>query len=117
MLIISLCVDDVKVYFYFLHSGHELSVGDPRHVHHPLAGHSAALLAVFVRKVDDCPDAALDDHLGALVAGEQRHVDGAARHVLRVLVEDGVHLGVTHVHVFVIQSDKYPPVKSGQILY
>ena len=75
------------------------------------------LCAVLVRQIDDLLDAALDDHLGALVAREQRHVDGAAGHVLRVLVEDGVHLRVAHVHIFVLQSDKYPPVKPGQIQY
>ena len=72
----------------------------------------ASLCTVLVREVDDGPDAALDDHLGALVTREQCHVDRAAGHVLRVLVEDSVHLGVTHVHVFVLQSAKYPPVKS-----
>ena len=110
-------VDDLKVNFYFRRFGHELSVGDPRHVQHRLAGHSAELLFVLVREVDDSPDPALDDHLGALVAWKQRHVDFAALHALRVLVEDGVHLRVTHVHVLVLQSDKYPPVKSGQFQY
>lgn len=38
----------------------------------------------------------LDDELGALVAGEQGHVHGAALHVGAVLVHDGVELGVAH---------------------
>ena len=109
----SLLVDDVKVYFYFLPFGHQWSVGDPLcHVQHLLAGHSAALIAVLVRVKDDCLDPALDDHLGTLVAGEQPHIDVAARNALRVLVEDGIHLSVTHVQVLVLQSDKLPPVKS-----
>lgn len=38
----------------------------------------------------------LDDELGALVAGEQSHVHGAAFHVGAVLVHDGVQLCVAH---------------------
>ena len=53
----------------------------------------------------------LDDHLGALVAGKERHVDGAALHRGRVLVHDGVHLGVTDIHVLVLQpGDDYSPL-------
>lgn len=38
----------------------------------------------------------LDDELGALVAGEQRHVHDAALHVGTVLVHDGIEFGVAH---------------------
>lgn len=38
----------------------------------------------------------LDDELGALVAGEQRHVHDAALHIGAVLVHDGVELSVAH---------------------
>lgn len=38
----------------------------------------------------------LDDELGALVAGEQSHVHGAALHISAVFVHDGVELSVTH---------------------
>ena len=72
------------------------------HVEHPLAGDGAALVAVLVREVDDGLDAGLDDHLGALVAGEQGDVDGTPGHVLRVFVEDGIHLRVANVHVFIL---------------
>ena len=50
---------------------------------------------MLVRQVDNLPDAGLDDELGALVAGEQGDVDGAALDVRRVFVHDGVHLSVT----------------------
>ena len=96
-------IDDTEIDFYGFHSRHELLVFDPGHVKQPLAGDGAALGAVLVREVDHGLDARLDDHLGALVAGEERHVYRAARHVLGVLVEDGVHLGVADVHVLVVQ--------------
>lgn len=61
------------------------------------------LSAVLVREIDDLLDAALDDHLGALVAREEGDVDRAPLDVRRVLVQYGVHLGVAHVQVLVLQ--------------
>ena len=67
-------IDDTEIDFYGFHSEHELLVFDPSHVKQPLASNGAAIGAVLVREVDHGFDARLDDHLGALVAGEQRHV-------------------------------------------
>ena len=63
----------------------------------------AHLCAVLVRQIDNLLDAALDDHLGALVAREEGDVDRAPLDVRRVLVQYGVHLGVAHVQVLVLQ--------------
>ena len=100
-----LIIDNIKINFNFLHSRYKLVIFDADHVEQPLAGDGAALVAVFVREVDDGLDAGLDDHLGALVTREQGDVDGASGDILRVFVEDRVHLRVTNIHVFVLQSD------------
>jgi len=43
------------------------------------------------------PDACLDEELGTLVAGEQRHVQPAVLGTGTVLVEHGIHLSVAHL--------------------
>ena len=63
----------------------------------------ASLCLVLVREVDDLPDAALDDHLGALVARKEGDVYGALLDVRRILVQNGIHLGVANVQVLVLQ--------------
>ena len=101
-------VDGVKVNGYGLLLGHELPDGNARQLEHLSAGNHFRLLRVLVGEVNDLLDAGLDDDLGALVAGEEGDVDLAALDVGRVLVEDGVHLGVADVHVLVLQ-----PVGAG----
>ena len=97
-----LIIDNIKINFNFLHSRYKLLIFDARHVKQPLAGNGAALVAVLVREVDDCLDPGLDDHLGALVAREQCNVDAASRHILGVLVQDGIHLRMAKRHILVI---------------
>ena len=67
------------------------------------AGDGIILVLVFIREVDDRLYPGLDDHLGTLVTGEERHIDAAVGDFLRVLVEDGVHLCVADVHVLGLQ--------------
>ena len=66
------------------------------HLKHELGGFGGVLFLVFVREVDDGPDARLDDEFGAFVAGEERHKESAVAHISAVLVQDGVHLRVTN---------------------
>ena len=93
----------LEVYLNFLHFWSELLILHLRHVKQPLAGDGTRLVFVLVREVDDGLDARLDDNLGALVAGEESDVDATAVNTLRVLVEDGVHLSVADIHVFVFK--------------
>lgn len=45
----------------------------------------------------------LNDHLGTLIARKECHINGAAFNARRVLVHDGIHLCVAHVHVLCVQ--------------
>ena len=45
----------------------------------------------------------LNDHLGTLIAREECHINGATFDAGRVLVHDGVHLCVAHIHVLCVQ--------------
>ena len=56
---------------------------------HALRGARAFGRRILVRKIDDLPNAALDDRLAALVAREERRVDAAALQG-RTRVKDGV---------------------------
>ena len=60
-------------------------------------------IMVFVRKVDQFLDTALDDGLGAFVAGEQRHIHPRPFQVVVGAVQDGVQLGVADVHILGLQ--------------
>ena len=102
-----LIIDNIKINFNFLHSRYKLLIFDAGHVKQSLACNGAALVAVLVGEVDDGLDAGLDDHLGALVTREQGDVDGTSGDILRVFVEYGIHLRVTNIHVFVLQSDTH----------
>ena len=50
----------------------------PRQVEESSGGDHGGVVVVLVRDVDDLGHAALDDELGALVAGEERHVHPTA---------------------------------------
>ena len=60
------------------------------HIEHAAAGDAGMGIMVFVRKVDQFLDTALDDGLGAFVAGEQRHVHPRPFQVVVGAVQDGV---------------------------
>ena len=79
-------MNGIKVNLNLLHFRHKLGVFDAGHVQQPLAGDGAVLVLVFVREVDHRFDARLNDHLGTLVTGEERHIDAAVGDFLRVLV-------------------------------
>ena len=96
-------MNGIKVNLNLLHFRHKLGVFDASHVEQSLTGDGAVLVPVFVREVDHRLDARLNDHLGTLVTGEESHIDAAVGDFLRVLVQDGVHLRVTDVHVLVVQ--------------
>ena len=58
-----------------------MDVGDERNARgrqHPFGSPDAGGVRVFIVRVDDRFDAALDDGLGAFVAGDQRDVQFAA---------------------------------------
>ena len=74
----------------------------------PAAGDAQRLVVVLVRVIDDLFDAALDDGLGALVAGEQRHIHPRALEVAVGRVEDGVQLRMADIHVFGLQRVALP---------
>jgi hypothetical protein len=76
---------------------------DTRHGQH-LSGcaHGVGVL-VLVGQIYDLGNAALYDHLGALVAGEKAHVYCAALYICAILVEDGIHLRVAHVRVLGVE--------------
>ena len=63
-------------------------------IQEPPGSHHAWFVVLGVRHVDDLLDPWLDDDLGALVAGEEGHVDGAPLHWGAVLVHDSIHLGM-----------------------
>ena len=46
----------------------------------------------------------LYDHFRTLVTREKGHIHGAALNTSRVLVHDGVHLSVAHIHILCVQS-------------
>ena len=48
----------------------------------------------------------LYDHFRTLVTREKGHIHGAALNTSRVLVHDGVHLSVAHIHILCVQSDQ-----------
>jgi len=55
---------------------------------------------MFVREEVDPRKPALNNHFGALVAGEKRRVHGAALQVRRGFVHDGIHLSMTNKRKF-----------------
>lgn len=73
---------------------------DPRHFKQALGGLHGVCFRVFIGKVHNLPDAALDDRLGAFVAGEQRAVNAAAPQPGAGVIQNGVELGVADVSVF-----------------
>ena len=79
--------------------GLQLGVAHAGGIQHPLGGQVAHGVGVLVGQVDHFLHAALNDGLGALVAGEQRHIDPAAPQVTAVGVQDGVQLRVDHIGI------------------
>lgn len=71
-------------------SGNVLSIGDPRHVEHPLGGDDPGSIGVFVLHKDHFLDAALDDGFGAFVAGKEGDVDRGPFERTAVIVQNGV---------------------------
>src|SRR5699024_1820940 len=74
------------------------AVLDARHLEHAAAGDAGVAVVVFIRKIDQLLDAALDDRLGAFVAGEQRHIHPRAGQVVVRAVEDRVQFRVADIH-------------------
>ena len=64
--------------------GDQTGVGDAGGIQHPRGGQSAQGVGVLVGELDNFLHAALDDGLGALVAGEQGHINAAAAKVTAV---------------------------------
>ena len=79
------------------------TVLDPCHVEQPPRSNAGVGIMVFIRKIDDFPDAALNDGLGALVAGEQRHIHPRTAQIAVSTVQNGVQLRMADVHVFGFQ--------------
>lgn len=100
-----LLVDDVKVNHNLLVLGSELSVLHSDTVKHPLSRYRVRLFRVLIRHVDNFLDLGLNDDLGALITREQSHIESASFHIEAVLVQNCVYLGMTHVHVLVLQVD------------
>ena len=71
----------------------EPAVVDSRAVEHAFGGHDGFGLRVFVRQVDDFPNAGLNDHFRAFVARKVRNVDRAVVEVGVDLVQDRVEFG------------------------
>ena len=72
----------------------ELSGAHTRRVEHLLGGDGLRLIGIFVIEIDHLGDAALNDRLRALVAGEEVDIKTGALEGLSVSVENGVQLGV-----------------------
>ena len=70
-----------------LHIGFQLAVLDPGGIQHPLGGQVAHGILVLVGKVQHFLHAALDNGLGALVAGEQGHIQLAAPQIPAVGID------------------------------
>lgn len=79
--------------------GGELGKLHPGGGEHPLGGQGGGAVGVFIGKVQHFLYTALNDGLGALVAGKQGHIQAAASQVPPVGVEDGVQLRVDHIGV------------------
>lgn len=71
---------------------------------------------VLVTVIHDLPDAALDDGLGTLVAGEQRHIYPRALEVVVGAVEDGVQLRMADVHILGFQRLALPLPGHGVVV-
>ena len=65
--------------------------------------HAGIGIVVLVAVVHHLGDAGLDDGLGALVAGEEGHVDPGTLQVVVGAVQDGVELRMADVHVLRVQ--------------
>ena len=61
-------------------------------------------VVILVAVVHHLGNAGLDDGLGALVAGEQGHINPGTLQVVVGAVEDGVQLGVADVHILGLQG-------------
>ena len=57
-------------------------------------------VAVFVRKINHFPDTALDNCLGALIAGEKCCIAGTAAHRAVIGIKYSVKLSMADVKVF-----------------
>src|SRR5699024_8370364 len=79
------------------------AVLDARHLEHAAAGDAGVAVVVLIRKIDQLLDAALDDRLGALIAGEQRHIHPRAGQVVVRAVEDRVQFRVADIHILGFQ--------------
>ena len=91
------------------------AAGDACRGEHTLGRLRAVGRRVLVREVDDLADAALDDRLAALVAGEERDIDAAALE-RRARVEDRVQLGMHDVGVFLIGKVARPPPRIDAVV-
>ena len=97
-----------KVQSNGLGGGFQLMVLDTGGIQHPLGNQIQHGILIFVGQVQHFLDAALDDGLGALVAGEQSHENPAAPEVTAVGIEDGIQLRVDHVGVLGILAAAVP---------
>lgn len=94
-------VEDDLVFF-----GNKLAVRYPAGIHKTLGSDGAVSIRIFVGEVHDLLDARLDDLFGALVAGEEIHIDGSALEIAArtVIVEDGVALGMYYIQILRIEG-------------
>lgn len=88
-----------------LQGGFEAPVADARaFVEHDLGRLDLIGVAVFVGEVNDLFDAGLDDHLGALVARKETHIDAAVAQVGGDRVEHRVQFRVADIRVFGVEE-------------
>ena len=81
-------IDRVKVNGNSLSNWDKLSIRDTGKAQHLPTGDKLWLVSVLVGVVNNFLDSRLDDHLCAFVAWKQGHVDLAAFHVGRILLEE-----------------------------
>lgn len=74
-----------------------LPVCYPGHIKKPPRCLAVRLIMVLVGIIYDFLYSSLDDHLGALIAGEQCYVNATAFDVCWVLVQNGIQFGMTNL--------------------
>lgn len=84
-----------------------------RHIKHPSCSYRHVGIVILVIQIHHLRDAGLDDHLAAVVARKERHVQLritldthnrlATTRICRVDVQNRIHLRVAHVHVLRVQ--------------
>ena len=90
-------------------------VFDSGRVEHPHGCSHGRSPFVFVAVIDDFLDAALDDRLGALVAGEEGHIQLGPLQAAAPVVQDGIELAVDGIYILGLQGILPLPVP-GKLL-